>query len=82
MNSYQTVALNCNSARIVSSGTKSDSIKCYVERIVRGDPDDGVLEQQLDIFAELSEMDHKWTCPNCGMHFGSHVKAKLVWGVG
>ena len=72
--SYQTVAVNCKCKHRLfrykkKNGTKSNLIKCFVERIVFDDPD-GVLEQQIDNFAELSEMDHKWECPKCGTNFG------------
>ena len=45
---------------------------------MRDDPDNGVLEQQLDNFTELSETDHKWTCPHCGVHFG---RSSLIHGL-
>ncbi|KAL7536096.1 hypothetical protein ACHAWF_005364 [Thalassiosira exigua] len=75
VDSYQTVAVNCTSCRHrlfrykKKNGTKSNLIKCFVERIVRENPD-GELERQLENFAELSEKDHKWSCPNCGANFG------------
>jgi len=83
VDSYQTVAVNCNSCkkRIFrykkKNGTKSNLIKCYVERIVHDDPD-GLLENQLDNFAELTETDHKWSCPNCGANFG---RSSLIHGM-
>lgn len=75
VDSYQTVAVNCNSCKNrlfrykKKNGTKSNLIKCFVERIVYEDPD-GTLEQELDNFLELSKIDHKWACPNCGANFG------------
>ncbi|KAL9190519.1 hypothetical protein ACHAXT_000225 [Thalassiosira profunda] len=74
VDSYQTVAVNCNCRHRLfrykkKNGTKSNLVKCFVERIVPDDPD-GVLEGQLDRFAELSESDHLWCCPSCGVNFG------------
>ena len=82
--SYQTVAVNCQSCKHrlfrykKKNGTKSNLIKCYVERIVHDDPDDNVLAQQLENFTELSESDHKWCCPKCGVNFG---RSSLIHGL-
>lgn len=86
--SYQTVSVNCNSCRSrlfrykKKNGTKSNLIKCYVERIVydqNGSEEDDSLAQQLDNFEELSTAnnDHKWSCPNCGNNFG---RSALIHG--
>ena len=81
--SYQTVAVNCQSCKHrlfrykKKNGTKSNLIKCYVERIVHDDPDN-VLAQQLENFTELSETDHKWCCPKCGVNFG---RSSLIHGL-
>ncbi|KAL7541920.1 hypothetical protein ACHAXR_011365 [Thalassiosira sp. AJA248-18] len=84
VDSYQTVSVNCKSCKNrlfrykKKNGTKSNLIKCYVERIVYEDQD-GILEQQLDNFAELSENDqHKWTCPKCGINWG---RSSLIHGM-
>lgn len=82
--SYQTVAVNCQSCKHrlfrykKKNGTKSNLIKCYVERIVNDNPDDNVLAQQLENFTELSETDHKWCCPKCGVNFG---RSSLIHGL-
>jgi len=82
--SYQTVAVNCQSCKHrlfrykKKNGTKSNLIKCYVERIVFDNPDDDVLAQQLENFTELSETDHKWCCPKCGVNFG---RSSLIHGL-
>lgn len=81
--SYRTVAVNCTSCKHrlfrykKKNGTKSNLIKCYVERIVYDDPE-GTLERQLDDFAELSEGDYKWSCPKCGVNFG---RSSLIHGL-
>ena len=82
VDSYQTVSVNCTcKTRLFrykkKNGTKSNLIKCYVERIVYEDPD-GELEQQLDRFTELSESDHKWSCPHCGINWG---RSSLIHGM-
>jgi len=82
--SYQTVAVNCQSCKHrlfrykKKNGTKSNLIKCYVERIVHDDSDDNLLAQQLENFTELSETDHKWCCPKCGVNFG---RSSLIHGL-
>lgn len=84
VDSYQTVSVNCNSCKTrlfrykKKNGTKSNLIKCYVERIVIGSDPEDVLERQLDNFTELSKSDHKWTCPNCGANFG---RCSLIHGL-
>lgn len=57
------------------NGTKSNLIKCYVERIVCEDTN--ALEEQLDNFSEQSEQDHEWECTNCGTHF---ARCALIHG--
>lgn len=72
VDSYQTVSVNCNSCRQrlfkykKKNGTKSNLIKCYVERIVEAN--DESLQQDVDNFTNLHE-DHRWCCPNCGVNF-------------
>ncbi len=88
VDSYQTVAVNCNSCRHrlfrykKKNGTKSNLIKCYVERIVHSqeesdDSETDTLEQQLSKFEELSANDHKWSCPKCGTNF---ARSALIHG--
>ena len=88
VDSYQTVSVNCNSCRHrlfrykKKNGTKSNLIKCYVERIVPNleQSDDGeadTLEEQLSRFEELSANDHQWACPNCGTKF---ARSSLIHG--
>lgn len=84
VDSYQTVSVNCQSCKNrlfrykKKNGTKSNLVKCYVERIVL-DNSDGVLAQQLDNFEELSENgEHKWCCPNCGINFG---RSSIIHGM-
>ncbi|KAL7498091.1 hypothetical protein ACHAWT_009853 [Skeletonema menzelii] len=74
VDSYQTVSVNCSSCRHrlfrykKKNGTKSNLIKCYVERIVH---------YQLSMFEELSANDHQWSCPNCGTKF---ARSALIHG--
>ena len=78
VDSYQTVSVNCSKCRTrlfrykKKNGTKSNLIKCYIERISEdtagivegmggadGDDDDG------------EELEGKeWSCPDCGQRFG------------
>lgn len=70
--SYQTVSVNCSTCRTrlfrykKKNGTKSNLIKCYVERIVEAE--DAELEESISNFANLTE-DYKWCCPGCGANF-------------
>ena len=70
--SYQTVSVNCNSCRQrlfrykKKNGTKSNLIKCYVERIVQAE--DEKLQENINNFSELAD-DFVWCCPNCGVNF-------------
>jgi hypothetical protein len=81
VDSYQTVSVNCSKCRTrlfrykKKNGTKSNLIKCYIERIsedtagivegmggadgVGGGEDDG---EELE--------GQEWTCPDCGQRFG------------
>ena len=88
VDSYQTVSVNCSSCRHrlfrykKKNGTKSNLIKCYVQRIVHNqeqsdDGEAGTLEEQLSRFEELSATDHQWSCPNCGTKF---ARSALIHG--
>ncbi len=89
VDSYQTVSVNCNSCRHrlfrykKKNGTKSNLIKCYVQRIVHnqeksGNSEADTLEQQLSKFEELSaNNDHQWSCPKCGTKF---ARSALIHG--
>ena len=78
---YQTVSVNCNICRHrlfrykKKNGTKSNLIKCYVERIVHCE--DPVLQKKVDGFETLDE-DHKWECPECGTGF---ARAAMIRGL-
>ena len=81
VDSYQTVSVNCKKCRTKlfrykkKNGTKSNLIKCYVERISE-DCVDLVAQKQK---TEESGVDHvdvnastrtDWNCPNCDTRFG------------
>lgn len=77
MDSYRTVAVNCAACRTrlfrykKKNGTKSNLIKCFVERIVRDDDLDGPLARRLDEdVAACVDGECEWTCPQCGGAFG------------
>ena len=73
VDSYQTVAVNCNACRSrlfrykKKNGTKSNLIKCFVERIVV-DSNDEAMEEQLSLHA--GEESYEWRCTNCDATFG------------
>ncbi len=77
---YQTVSVNCKKCRTrlfrykKKNGTKSNLIKCYVERI--SEDCVGLVEQQKKRTSEESSSD-EWFCPNCGTRFG---KDALIHG--
>mmetsp|Transcript_27311 Transcript_27311/g.46200 ORF Transcript_27311/g.46200 Transcript_27311/m.46200 type:complete len:156 (-) Transcript_27311:854-1321(-) len=87
VDSYQTVSVNCICRHRLfrykkKNGTKSNLIKCYVERIVHNeeqsdDSEADTLQQQLSRFEELSANDHHWLCPNCGKNF---ARSALIHG--
>ena len=87
VDSYQTVSVNCNSCRHrlfrykKKNGTKSNLIKCYVQRIVHTEEQHGdgtdTLQAQLDNFEELSAKNHQWSCPQCGNKF---ARSALIHG--
>lgn len=69
--SYQTVGVNCSKCaqRLFrykkKNGTKSNLVKCYVERIVEDSA--GVLALQES--SGLSPEEFSWTCPGCQTQF-------------
>lgn len=75
VDSYQTVAVNCNGCRTrlfrykKKNGTKSNLIKCFVERIVV-DSDDGARAMQEQISHHACEESYEWKCTNCDATFG------------
>jgi hypothetical protein len=64
VDSYQTVSVNCSKCQTrlfrykKKNGTKSNLIKCYVERIVE--------EEDNDI---TSNQDDKFYCPKCETNY-------------
>ena len=79
VNSYQSVSVNCSKCKQrlfrykKKNGTKSNLVKCYIERIVEDSA--GVLEAH-----ELSGEppgDFQWQCPNCHTKF---ARSALIHG--
>ena len=68
VDSYQTVSVNCQTCRTKlfrykkKNGTKSNLVKCYIERI--SEDSVGLLEAHKD------NDDEHWYCPNCQTKFG------------
>lgn len=77
VDSYQTVSVNCAKCRTrlfrykKKNGTKSNLVKCYIERIVEDSA--GVLEKAGDD----APQDYPWKCPNCHVQF---ARSSLIHG--
>ena len=79
VDSYQTVSVNCSKCKSrlfrykKKNGTKSNLIKCYVERIV--DDYFGLLNEEDNIGIDASSEsnnnnnNNEWFCPNCNSRF-------------
>ena len=82
VDSYQTVSVNCSKCRKrlfrykKKNGTKSNLIKCYIERI--SEDTAGIVEGMggadgrdggVDDAVEALE-GQEWSCPDCGQRFG------------
>ena len=69
VDNYQTVSVNCNKCKLrlfrykKKNGTKSNLIKCYIERICEDSA--SVLEDQQETDPE----QQSWNCPNCNTNF-------------
>lgn len=67
VDSYQTVSVNCMKCRTrlfrykKKNGTKSNLIKCYVERI---------SEDCVDLVKNKDKNSTEWHCPSCETRFG------------
>lgn len=76
--SYQTVSVNCAKCgqRLFrykkKNGTKSNLVKCFVERI--SEDSAGVLQAQQDSASPREEFS--WTCPSCDTQFGRSATIK------
>ena len=82
VDSYQTVSVNCSKCRTrlfrykKKNGTKSNLIKCYIERIAEDSA--GILEVMGENIGEKSGEaqavkaleGQEWACPDCGQRFG------------
>ena len=71
VDSYRTVSINCSKCtkRLFrykkKNGTKSNLVKCYVERIVEDSA--GVMAAQES--SGESREDYTWACPSCNTQF-------------
>ena len=81
VDSYQTVSVNCSKCRTrlfrykKKNGTKSNLIKCYIERI--SEDSAGLLESfgigdgyEEDVGDGEVLEGQEWSCPDCGQRFG------------
>lgn len=82
VDSYQTVSVNCSKCRTrlfrykKKNGTKSNLVKCYIERI--SEDSAGVLESmggiddgdEEDVGGAEALEGQEWSCPDCGQRFG------------
>lgn len=82
VDSYQTVSVNCAKCRTrlfrykKKNGTKSNLVKCYVERIV--DDSAGVLEAiGTDSDDTSIPIGTEFECPECGTRF---ARSSLIHG--
>ena len=82
VDSYQTVSVNCSKCRTrlfrykKKNGTKSNLIKCYIERISE---DSAGLLETMSLMSDGDGEDEggaealegqEWSCPDCGQRFG------------
>ena len=79
VDTYQTVSVNCSKCRErlfrykKKNGTKSNLIKCYIERIA--EDSFGVIQRQRD--SGISHEDYiDWKCPNCQSQFARSATIK------
>jgi hypothetical protein len=78
VDSYQTISVNCAKCgqRLFrykkKNGTKSNLVKCFVERI--SEDSAGVLQAQED--SGKSPEEFMWTCPSCETQFGRSATIK------
>jgi hypothetical protein len=69
VDNYQTVSVNCSKCKLrlfrykKKNGTKSNLIKCYIERICEDSA--SILENQQETDPE----QQSWNCPNCNTNF-------------
>ena len=75
VDSYQAVSVNCKKCRTrlfryrKKNGTKSNLIKCYVERISE-DCVDLVANKNKSKNGDGENNSNEWFCPNCDTRFG------------
>lgn len=79
VDSYQTVSVNCSKCgeRLFrykkKNGTKSNLVKCYIERI--SEDSAGLLKAQEK--SGMSNENFDWSCPNCNTNF---ARPSLIHG--
>lgn len=75
VDSYQTVSINCAKCGEKlfrykkKNGTKSNLVKCYIERI--SEDYTGLLKAQE--ISGISSEEFQWSCPNCETKFARHA---------
>ena len=82
VDNYQTASVNCAKCRQrlfrykKKNGTKSNLVKCYVERICEDSA--GILKAREDIEGEPSRCnENEWLCPSCDTKF---ARTSLIHG--
>ena len=81
VDSYQTVSVNCAKCRgrlfryKKKNGTKSNLVKCYIERITEDSV--GLLAKQQETDSLVGPEDFAWECPNCQTRF---ARSSLIHG--
>ena len=71
---YQTISVNCAKCRTKlfrykkKNGTKSNLIKCYVERI--SEDCVGLLASRKTADSKQNQQQQDWICPECNTRFG------------
>lgn len=79
VDSYRTVSVNCAKCGVrlfrykKKNGTKSNLVKCYVERIA--EDSSGLLAEQESL--GLPNEEFQWECPNCQSQF---ARPSLIHG--
>lgn len=80
VDSYQTVSINCAKCRErlfrykKKNGTKSNLVKCYIERITEDSA--GLLAKQKSLGLSAAE-EFSWECPSCQTQF---ARPSLIHG--
>ena len=84
VDSYQTVSIYCSKCNLClfrykkKNGTKSNLVKCYIERITEDSA--GILLAQQQSSSGILGMDESylWQCPNCQTQF---ARSSMIHGL-